>query len=106
MTKIPCGVAPLVDVRVPPARNNRGQTKLVRPMILLIGPVPWRPKHKRQRTVPPDDIEIVHGEILFSPVTGRRNDGLMLPDHLLELLDRSEERRVGKECRTGWERYH
>src|SRR3712207_552200 len=35
-------------------------------------------------------------------------DGLHepLPEHLLEQLPRSEERRVGKECRSRWSPYH
>src|SRR5690606_39572295 len=28
------------------------------------------------------------------------------PDYLLQFVDRSEERRVGKECRARWARYH
>ena len=28
------------------------------------------------------------------------------PDYALELRDRSEERRVGKECRSRWSPYH
>src|SRR5713101_9359519 len=87
MTKIPCGVAPLVDVRVPLTGKDLGQTKLVRPMIFFVGPVPRGPKNKRQRAVPPNYIEIVDGKILFSPVTGRSDDGLMFAHHLLKILD-------------------
>src|SRR4030095_10902250 len=90
VTKTPRGIAPFVDVRVPFAGKNLGQTELVRSVVFLIRPVPRRPKHKRQRTVPPDDIEIVRGKILFSPVTGRRDDGLMFTHHLLKILDRLE----------------
>jgi len=56
-------------------------------MILLIGLVPGRPKHERQRTVSPNDIEVAHGKILFSPVTGRSDDGLVFAHHLLKILD-------------------
>src|SRR5207245_5154496 len=88
MTKIPRGVGPLVDVGVPLACEYLGQAKLVRPAIFLVRLVPWRPKNQWQRAVSPDHIEIIHGEILFSPITRRSDDPLMFSHHLLEVLDR------------------
>src|SRR5438105_364057 len=88
MTKFSGSVCPLVDVGVPFACDNLSQTELVRRAIFLIRLVPRRPKNKRQRPVPPDDIEIVHGKILFTPIAGRSDDGLMFAHHLLEVLDR------------------
>ncbi len=87
MTKISSGVSPLVDVGVPFACKNLSQTELVRPVIFLVRLVPWRPKNQWQRTVPPNDIEIVHGKILLSPITRRSDDSLMFAHHLLEVLD-------------------
>src|SRR5215467_3601158 len=88
MTKVSSGIRPFIDVGVPIACKNLSQTELVRPMIFLVGSVPWRPKNKRQRAVAPDDVEIIHGKILFSPVTRRSNDCLMFAHHLLEIFDR------------------
>src|SRR5262245_51645002 len=87
MTKIARGIGPFIDVRVPSAGKDLGQTELVRPVIFFIRLVPRRPKNKRHRTVPPNDVKIVHGKILFSPVTGRRDEGLMFANHLLEIID-------------------
>src|SRR6266446_9833758 len=87
MTKIAGRVRPLVDVSVPLACKNLSQTEFVWPVIFLIRLVPGRPKNKRQRAVPPDDIEIVHGKILFSPITRRSDDRLVFTHHLLKVFD-------------------
>ena len=68
MPKISRRVSPFVDVCVAFSRKDLSQTELVRSVIFLVRPVPGRPENKRQRAVPPDYIEIVHGEILFSPI--------------------------------------
>src|SRR6266568_2636361 len=87
MTKFSSRVGPLVDVGIPLACKNLSQTELVRPVIFLVGFVPRRPKNKRQRPVSPDDVEIVHGKILFSPIARRSDDCLMFAHHLLEVFD-------------------
>ena len=87
MTKVASGVRPFIDVEVPLPREDLSQAELVRSVVFLIRFVPGRPKHKRQRTVTPNDIEIVHRKILLSPIAGRRDDGLMFADHLLEIFD-------------------
>ena len=44
---------------------------------------------------------------LFLHVVGRRSDGYHLLQSVFLLIDwRSEERRVGKECRSRWSPYH
>src|SRR5207249_9218800 len=87
VAKIPGCVSPLVDVCIPLSGKNLSQTELVRAAIFLVRPVPWRPENQRQRAVPPNDVEIVGREILFSPIARRSDDGLMFSDHLLEILD-------------------
>src|SRR6266403_4487097 len=87
MTKIAGRIRPLVDVSVPLACKNLSQTEFVWPVIFLVRLVPGRPKYKRQRAVPPDDIEIVDRKILFSPITRRSDDSLMFSYHLLKVLD-------------------
>ena len=88
MTKVPCAVRPFVDVCVPFPSKNLSQREFVWPVIFFIRFVPGRPKNKRQRAVPPDDVEIVHREILFTPVARRNNDRLVFADHLFEIFDR------------------
>src|SRR5215831_14012004 len=87
MTKTSRSIRPHVDVRVPPAGKNFGQTEFVRRMILRIWLVPWGPKDQRQRTVPPNDVEITYWKILFSPITRRSDDSLVFAHHLLKILD-------------------
>src|SRR5215467_2619984 len=88
MPKIACRVSPFVNVCVPLARKDLSQTELVRSMIFLVRFVPWRPENKRQRAMPPDHVEIIHGEILLSPIARRSDDGLMFSHHVLKILDR------------------
>ena len=88
MAKLARRVGPFINVGVPLACEDLSQTELVRPVIFLIRLVPRRPKNERQRAVPPDNVEIVHGKILFSPVARRSDDRLVLAHHLLEILDR------------------
>ena len=90
MIKVSSGVRPVVDVGVPLACKDLSQTELVRPVIFLVRLVPWRPKNKWQRTVPPNDIEIVHRKILFSPIARRRDDRLVFTHHLFKVLDHLE----------------
>jgi hypothetical protein len=87
MTKVARSVGPFIDVGVPLACQNLSQIEFVRPVILLVWLVPWRPKNEWQRAVAPNDVEIVHGKILFSPITRRSNDGLVFAHHLLEVFD-------------------
>src|SRR5207253_8064966 len=44
-----------------------------------------------------DTLEIIHGHIAKTPPS---------PSHLDATIPRSEERRVGKECRSRWSPYH
>src|SRR5439155_2590138 len=69
MAKRSGGISPLIDVCIPLAGEDLVQTELIRPAILFIWLVPGRPEHQWQRAVPPNDIEIVGGKILFSPIT-------------------------------------
>ncbi len=86
MTKVPCAVRPFVDVCVPFPSKNLSQREFVGPVIFFIRFVPGGPKNKRQRAVPPDDVEIVHREILFSPVARGSDNRLVFADHLLEIF--------------------
>ncbi len=87
MSKLARGVRPLVDVAVPFPGDNVDQTETIRAVILLVRLVPGRPKKKRQRAMPPYEIEIRGRKILLTPVTRRSDNGLMFADHLLEVLD-------------------
>ena len=46
-------------------------------------------------------LKLITGEEIFSLVSVDENDG----DSII-MLSRSEERRVGKECRSRWSPYH
>src|SRR5260370_11361156 len=87
MTKVQTPVGPLVDVSIPRPGNDLVQIKLARPAIFFIGFVPRRPENERQRTVSPNDIQIVRRETLLAPIARGSNDGLMFADHCLEILD-------------------
>src|SRR5256885_15473175 len=43
---------------------------------------------------------------LASPVWAEQSDDFTLPDLQFNVVNRSEERRVGKECRSRWSPYH
>ena len=57
-----------------------------------------------------DRIAVVDGDVSFDYCSWRaraRRDGVVgLPGLDPEVLGRSEERRVGKECRSRWSPYH
>src|SRR5690625_7693579 len=50
--------------------------------------------------------EAINEEIIYDVLVDRFNNGNQKHSDQIRLDDRSEERRVGKECRSGWWREH
>ena len=57
------------------------------------------------------ELQATHGNITDTEayktaLYAREDDGIHKPEELLKKVARSEERRVGKECRSRWSPYH
>src|SRR5713101_978893 len=90
MTECARRVGPLVDVIIPFSRDDVVEIEFVRSAILRVRFVPWRPKNERERTVPPNDIEICGREILLTPIARGGDNGLVFADHRLEIFNHFE----------------
>src|SRR3712207_3602805 len=80
----------------PRARIVDQTTVGVDPVIMLTGPIPATKKLLDRNGMKMDDIDLIEiNEAFASVVAAWRRE-----------LERSEERRVGKECRSRWSPYH
>src|SRR5882762_9000444 len=71
------GICPVIDIFVPGASDDGIEIETVWTPVLLVRPVPRRPKNQRQRAMLPNDIQVFAWKILLAPVARRGNDGLM-----------------------------
>src|SRR2546422_8818183 len=57
---------------------------------------------------PPDSVtlKVPTASATVTPVKEPANDGSVVPLLVTVIVQRSEERRVGKECRSRWSPYH
>ena len=94
--------------------NKRGlflEIGLVVALVLVIGAFAVTPKEHRIEKVDlgyaPVEVEIVEvtREDQKPPEAPKKVDMAVVSD-MLEVVTRSEERRVGKECRSRWSPYH
>src|SRR2546426_11723025 len=60
--------------------------------------------HPRDLTVPGRELAGIHFAMDYLTLQNKRCEGDAIPD--ADFITRSEERRVGKECRSRWSPYH
>ena len=101
------------------AHVDHGKTTLVDAMLRQSG-VFRANQEVRERVMDSNDLERERGITILAKVTsilwqGTRINIVDTPGHadfggeverILNMVDRSEERRVGKECRSRWSPYH
>ena len=97
--------APVPEEPGQPPPSLPALDELIRSLLLLCTAGHWQ----RVQEVPPAWWESLDGAPLLQALLDAEGDATLLPEGAmaaLRHLDRSEERRVGKECRSRWSPYH